>query len=115
MVCKTAKNKAAAVELVKFLTSPEIQRVNATTRGYAPTRPANYEDPVVLRANPFLGTLRRALLEGAVTRPSTAAGTRYNAVSAAYFKAVRRVLTGEETATTALAELDDQVEHILSE
>jgi len=52
---QTSKNKSAAIEMVKFLTSPEIQRVNATTRGYAPTRPSLI---MTLRssANPFFGT-----------------------------------------------------------
>jgi trehalose/maltose transport system substrate-binding protein len=101
MVSKTTKNKEAAIELVKFLTSPEIQRVNAATRGYAPTRPDIYADPVVLKADPIFQTLRNVLLEGLVTRPSTAAGTRYDAVSTAYFTAMRRALTGQESAATA--------------
>ena len=67
MVSKTSKNKSAAIEMVKFLTSSEIQRVNATTRGYPPTRPSVYYDSAVLKANPFFGTLRDVLLEGAVT------------------------------------------------
>ena len=36
MVSKTSKHKEAAIELVRFLTSAEIQRVNAKVRGYAP-------------------------------------------------------------------------------
>jgi len=40
MVSKQSSHKDAAIELLKFLTSPEIQGVNAATRGYAPTRPA---------------------------------------------------------------------------
>ena len=79
MISRTSKNKSAAIELVKFLTSPEIQRVNATTRGYAPTRADLYYDSKVLKGNPLFGTLRDVLLQGAVTRPSTAAGARYDA------------------------------------
>lgn len=115
MVSKTSKNKSAAIELVKFLTSPEIQRVNATTRGYAPTRPSLYEDPGVLKANPFFGMLRNVLLEGAATRPSTAAGPRYDAVSKAYFTAVRRALTSHESPAGTVEDLEKQLQHILSE
>jgi len=114
MVSRTSRNKEAAIELVKFLTSPEIQRVNAATRGYAPTRPNIYDDPAVLQANPFFGTLRGVLLDGAVTRPSTAAGSRYNAVSTAYFTAVHQTLTGQKSATTAAAELGRNLKLILS-
>jgi trehalose/maltose transport system substrate-binding protein len=114
MVSKASKNKAAAVELVKFLTSPEVQRVNAITRGYAPTRPNLYDDSAVLKANPFFGTLRPVLLEGAVTRPSTAAGSRYDAVSRAYFTSVRQSLTGQKSAAAAVENLEKQLQHILA-
>lgn len=114
MVSKTSKSKSGAMELVKFLTSPQIQRVNAITRGYAPTRPALYSDPAVLKANPFFGTLRDVLLEGAVTRPSTAAGPQYDAISQAYFTAVRQVLTGQKNATVAVEELETKLPRIVA-
>jgi len=66
MLSTKSANKDAAIELVKFLTSSEIQRVNAATRGYAPTRLALYASPA-LKANPFFATLRDVLLNGAVT------------------------------------------------
>jgi trehalose/maltose transport system substrate-binding protein len=114
MVGKASKHKEAAIELVRFLTSAEIQRVNATTRGYAPTMPEIYEDQEVLRTNPFFGTLRSVLLDGAVTRPSTAAGARYNDVSIAYFTAVHETLTGQKSAATAAVNLKDNLKRILS-
>ena len=113
MVSKTSKNKNAAIELVKFLTSPEIQRVNATTRGYAPTRPDLYSDAAVLKANPFFGSLKDVLLEGAVTRPSTAAGPRYDAISRIYFTAVRQTLTGEKSAGAAVEDLEMELQEEL--
>jgi trehalose/maltose transport system substrate-binding protein len=113
MVRKASKNKSAAVELVKFLTSPEVQRVNAITRGYAPTRPNLYDNLSVLKANPFFGTLRPVLLEGAVTRPSTAACARYDAVSRPYFTAVRQSLTGQKSAAAAVEDLEKQLLRIL--
>jgi trehalose/maltose transport system substrate-binding protein len=114
MVSKTSKNKSAAIEMVKFLTSPEIQRVNATTRGYAPTRPSLYYDSAVLKANPFFGTLRDVLLEGAVTRPSTVAGSRYDEISKAYFTAVRQILTGQKGAAPAVQELEKELQSLVS-
>jgi trehalose/maltose transport system substrate-binding protein len=114
MVSKKSKNKSAAVELIKFLTSPEIQRINATTRGYAPTRSDLYYDSEVLKANPFFGTLRDVLLEGAVTRPSTAAGSRYDAISVAYFTAVHQTLTGTRSAEAAVADVEKQLQEIMS-
>ena len=114
MVSKTSKNESAAIEMVKFLTSPEIQRVNATTRGYAPTRPSLYYDSAVLKANPFFGTLRDVLLEGAVTRPSTVAGSRYDEISKAYFTAVRQTLTGQKSAAPAVQELEKELQSLVS-
>jgi trehalose/maltose transport system substrate-binding protein len=114
MVSKTSKNKSAAIEMVKFLTSPEIQRVNATTRGYAPTRPGLYEDSAILKANPFFGSLRDVLLTGAVTRPSTVAGSRYDQISTAYFTAVRQTLTGQRSAGTAVQELETDLQRLVS-
>src|SRR5262249_28028768 len=93
-------------ELVRFLTSPEIQRVNATARGYAPTRRSLYDDPAVLASSPVFSALRGVMLDGAITRPSTAAGARYDEVSRAYYTAVRRALLGRRSAAAAVAELE---------
>ena len=113
MVSKKSTKKDAAIELVKFLTSPEIQRVNAKTRGYAPTRPTLYDSPE-LKANPFFATLRDALLDGAVTRPSTAAGSQYDRVSTAYFTAVRQTLIGQRSAAFAVTELEKELQRLTS-
>jgi trehalose/maltose transport system substrate-binding protein len=113
LVSKTSTNKDAAIELVRFLTSPEIQRVNAATRGYAPTRPALYDSPA-LKANPLFATLREVLLEAAVTRPSTAAGRQYDRVSTAYFTAVRQTLIGQKSAAVAVPELERELQRLTS-
>ena len=113
MVSKTSKNKNAAIELIKFLTSPEIQRVNAVTRGYLPTRRALYDDPAVLQAHPFIGSMKHVLLEGAVTRPSTAAGQHYDDVSKRYFTAVRQILMGQKEAAAGVQELKQEIQRIL--
>ena len=111
MVNKKSANKNAAIELVKFLTSPEIQHVNAATRGYAPTRPALYDSPA-LKANPFLATLRNVLLNAAVIRPSTAAGPKYDRLSRSYFTVVRQTLTGEKSADAAVTELESELHRV---
>jgi len=85
MVGKTSKHKEAAIELVRFLTSTEIQRVNAKVRGYATTRPDIYEDQEVPRSDPFFRTLQSVLLNGVVIRSSTIAGARYEEMPTAYF------------------------------
>ena len=54
------------------------------------------------------------LFEGAVTRPSTAAGSRYDEVSHAYFTAVHQALTGEQSEANAATEIEKQVQKIMS-
>jgi trehalose/maltose transport system substrate-binding protein len=115
MVSKETKNREAAIELVRFLTSPEIQRVNAITRGYAPTRLDIYDDPAVLRSNKLFRTLRKVLADGAIIRPSSAAGARYDAISEAYFTAARSTLTGQQSGLKAITQLDKNLRRILSE
>jgi trehalose/maltose transport system substrate-binding protein len=114
MVSNRSAHKDAAIELVRFMTSPQVQRFNAINRGYAPTRQDLYEDPAVLKSNPLFVSLRDALINGAITRPSTAAGSRYGALSTAYFSAVRRTLIGQATAPAAVAELTKKLKLILS-
>ena len=114
MVSKASRHKSAAVELVKFLTSPEIQRVNATTRGYAPTRLRLYDDKRVRAANPFFAALKQVLLTSAVTRPSTVAGAGYDDLSKAYFTAVREALTGKKDGRAAAEDVDQALRRFVT-
>jgi hypothetical protein len=54
------------------------------------------------------------LLSGAVTRPSTAAGARYDDLSKVYFTAVRQTLTGQKSAGMAVQELEKEVQGLAS-
>ena len=54
MVSNRSVHKDAAIELVRFLTSRQVQRFNAINRGYAPTR----------HFGTFLQELRRVDAEG---------------------------------------------------
>jgi trehalose/maltose transport system substrate-binding protein len=109
MVSRASRHKDAAIELVRFLTSPEVQRVNASTRAYAPTRLRLYDDARVRAANPSFATLKHVLQTSAVTRPSTVAGARYDEWSRAYFTAVRAALTGARPASLAARDIDRAV------
>jgi hypothetical protein len=112
MISRTSRNKSAAIELIRFLSSPEIQRVNAISRGYAPTRSALYKDPKILQVNPLFGPLRNVLEAGAAIRPSTAAGPQYEKVSTLYFTAMREALLGRKTANDAVRELEEQLKSL---
>jgi len=52
------------------------------------------------------------LLNGAVTRPSTATGPQYDHLSTAYFTAVRQTLMGKKSADTAVTELEGELHRL---
>ena len=113
MVSRRSQNKEAVIELLKFLTSPEIQRLNAVSRGYAPVTVDLYKDPTVRHAAPFFATLGNILLDGAIARPSTITGDKYDAISAAYFTSLHDVLIRRMSAVSAVDELDRSLQGIL--
>jgi trehalose/maltose transport system substrate-binding protein len=113
MVNKNSKNKDAAIEFVKFLTSFEGQKSHAIDRSLLPTRPALYDDKDVLKVNPFYAPLKAVFSGGAVARPSTVSSDLYNDVSTAYFTAVNQILTGSKDSKTAVADLETELKKIL--
>jgi len=113
MISKRSQNKQAAIELLKFLTSPESQRLNAR-RGYAPVTMDLYTDPTLLQVAPFFGILRNILVDGAITRPSTIAGEKYGALSTAFFTSVHEALTGHVSATSAADRFNRDLERMAS-
>ncbi|WPZ32759.1 ABC transporter substrate-binding protein [Thalassobaculum sp. OXR-137] len=104
-VSKYSKNPELAVDLAMFLTSQAQQKQRAISSSYNPTYPDLYEDEEVLAANPFFGTLEETFTN-AVARPSAIVGDKYNRVSSQFWSAVHGVLSGEQEAGPALAELE---------
>lgn len=104
-VSRHSRQPEAAISLVRHLTSAAEQRRRALAAGAPPTRPALYDDPALLAANPGFALLSVAL-EGAVARPSAVTGNRYNQVSAEFWNAVHNTLSGRLEAEVALARLD---------
>ena len=114
MVNKNSKNKDAAIEFVKFMTSAEIQKTHSINDSKLPTRPAIYDDKDVLAVNPFYAPLKAVFSGGAVARPSTVSADLYNDVSTAYFTAVNQILTGGKDSKTAVADLETELKKILT-
>jgi trehalose/maltose transport system substrate-binding protein len=106
-VSRYSNNPQAAARLVSYLTSPEVQRRRAVEASFAPTIPDLYDDADVLAANPYYDSLKDVFAGGAVARPSGVSGEAYAEVSFDYFTAVHNVLTGDQTAAQALADLED--------
>lgn len=113
MVSDSSDVKEAATEFVKFNTSPEMQEFWSINRTLLPTRPALYQDPEVLAANPYYENLLPVFSGGAVPRPSTVTGDLYNDVSTAYFTAVNQILSGQVEAAEGVAELEEELRIIV--
>jgi len=104
-VSKYSNNPEIAADVALFMASPEEQKIRAIKGSFTPTIMTLYEDPEVLESAPFFGTLYDVLIN-AVARPSTVTAPNYNEVSTLFFRAVHSVRTGAKDATTALEELE---------
>src|SRR5690606_31920719 len=103
-VSRYSRHPEAAIDLVRHLTSAQVQKDRAIRGAYNPTFPALYEDADILAANPFFGTLLPAFTD-ALPRPARQTGAHYNQVSAAIWQAVHEVLSGDAGAEQSLAQL----------
>lgn len=110
-VSKYSEHPEVAADLVRYLTSAEVQKQRAIEGSYAPTIMALYEDEEVLAANPFFGALP-PILENAVTRPAAVTGANYIAVTTHVWEAVHNVLQGNTSAADSLARLRDQLRQV---
>jgi trehalose/maltose transport system substrate-binding protein len=108
-VSKFSKNPKAATDLVRYLTSSEVQKARAIKGSFQPTIPALYNDKDVIAANPFFKDLAA---RKPIARPSTVTGAKYNEVSSAFWTAVHNVLTGKTNATTSFADLEKKLNQI---
>lgn len=94
-VSKYSKNQDAAVEFVRYLTSPEVQAYRAVVGSYVPTIAAVASRPEVLQTEPFLKNLQDVQR---VVRPSKVTADRYNEASTAIFQGVNQILNGQDAA-----------------
>jgi len=110
-VSKYSKHPKEAADLVMYLTSAGVQKDRAIRGSYNPTIPALYKDGGVLKANPFFGDLYDTFV-GAVPRPATVTGVKYNEVSAAFWNATHEVLSGKTKAEDSLVKLEAKIDSI---
>ncbi|TGQ46675.1 ABC transporter substrate-binding protein [Mesorhizobium sp. M00.F.Ca.ET.216.01.1.1] len=104
-VSKYSKNPDAAIELVKWIASPEMQKYRALNASYLPTIQALYDDADIARKQPVIPRWKEVFLN-AVPRPSAQAKVRYNEVSSQFWTAVHKTISGEGTAADNLADLE---------
>jgi trehalose/maltose transport system substrate-binding protein len=105
----SSPHQKEAGELIRFLTSPDAQRVVALEMGYNPTRRALYGDASLIEARPLLKDLYPIFLE-ARPRPVT---PYYLLLSQALQPEVSAVVVGRKTPRAALESVHRQVTRIL--
>jgi trehalose/maltose transport system substrate-binding protein len=112
MVSAYSQVPDAAADLVRYLTSPEIQKKHTMDLGLLPTIPALYSDPDVRRKNTWFKDALDILTNG-VVRPSTVTGADYSQVSTALFQNVNKVLSGDESAKDAVSQIEQVAKRIV--
>jgi trehalose/maltose transport system substrate-binding protein len=112
MISAYSKVADAAADLVRFLSSAEVQKKRAIDLSFLPSLPALYTDPDVLAKKPFF-KIMLDVLNNAVARPSTVTGADYNQLSSAVYDNVNRVLTGAESGKDAVAQIEQEAKRIV--
>ena len=112
MVSAYSKNPDQAADLVKYLTSAEIQKKRAIDLSQLPTRPALYSDPDVLTKNAWFKQATE-VLNNAVARPSTVTGANYNQVATAIFQNANKTLGGGQSGKDAVVKIEGAAKRAL--
>lgn len=100
-VSSHSRHPASAADLISYLTSERVQRQVLTEGSLPPVRAALYEDPELIKAHPYLPTLRESVLS-AVPRPKS---PRYDQVSLAVQAVAQDVMALRQTPAQAVARL----------
>jgi len=112
MISAYSKVPDASADLVRYLSSAEVQKKRAMAFSVLPTLPSLYSDPDVLTKNPFF-KIMLDVFNNAVARPSTVTGADYNQVSTALFQNVNKVLTGAESGKDAVVQIEQVARRIV--
>ena len=91
-VSKYSKHQNAAIEWVRYLTSPIVQRYDAIFNSNVPTIPSVAKDPAVVKTNPYLIPSIAAVARA--TRPASFLKTRYAQGSQVIYQAVNQIENG---------------------
>ena len=115
MVSRYSENPEAAIELVKYFCSPELQTSFAVERSMLPTIGAVYDSPDVAAASEFIPRLRDVFEGGAVARPSSVSADLYPEVSAVYYTTLNEILSGSTTPEEGAAAMEEEISAIMEE
>jgi trehalose/maltose transport system substrate-binding protein len=91
-VSKYSKHKGAAIELVRYLASPSVQKFDAIFNTNVPTIPAVARIKAVVKTNPYLTPAIANVAR--VTRPSKYLKASYNEGSKDIYQGISQILNG---------------------
>ena len=104
-----SKNKAEAVKLVRWLSSPEVSKMQAILASHMPVFTSVFKDPEVLKANPWFADAL-PVVEGAKSRPVTA---QYPQVSDVIRSNMNAYLAGTKTTDVAINDMKNRLSPLL--
>jgi trehalose/maltose transport system substrate-binding protein len=91
-VSKFSKHKGAAIEFVRYMTSPAVEKFDALTNSNVPTILKVAKDRQVRAKNPYLKPAIASVPR--VTRPAKFLKTHYNEASKVIYQGVNQILNG---------------------
>jgi trehalose/maltose transport system substrate-binding protein len=109
-VSKYSKHKDAAIEFVRWMTSPAVEKFDAIYNTNVPTIPKVAQDKAVVKANPYLKPEIANVTR--VTRPSGALKTRYNQGSKVIYQGINQILNGS-SASSVLPRIESQLKRLV--
>jgi len=107
---KYSKHIGASTELIRWLTSPAVERFDAIFNSNVPTIPAVAALPAVRRANPWLSPSVAGVARAA--RPSQFLGTKYQQGSTYIFQGINQILNGQD-AKSVLPTIQSQLNTLI--
>jgi trehalose/maltose transport system substrate-binding protein len=91
-VSKYSKHKGAAIEFVRYMTSPAVEKFDALTNSNVPTIVSVAKDKQVRAKNPYLKPAIASVPR--VTRPAKFLKTHYNEASKVIYQGINQILNG---------------------
>src|ERR671930_1570098 len=108
-VSKYSKHKGAAIEFVRYMTSPAVEKFDAITNSNVPTIVSVAKNKAVVKANPYLKPAIASVPR--VTRPGKFFGTHYNEASKVIYQGINQILTGSP-ASQVLPQIKSKLQQI---
>jgi trehalose/maltose transport system substrate-binding protein len=104
-VSRYSQNPEVAIELVRWIASPEMQKYRTLQASNLPTIKSLYADAEIAEKQPIIPRWEEVFIN-AVPRPSAPAKVKYNEVSSQFWTAVHKTLSGDGSAADNLADLE---------